>query len=844
MIELNDENKEFKIKLIDFQSFKIGDTSNYGTYKSGGIVYQIKKPLIKRYYNFGLRSSIICDNINELNLTDKKKTGRVELLYLIYYIIVNFYSKNDYKLPELNNMEQVKEICEKVKKQYDEIKQSNNPNFKNIQEYDERVVLNVVRWCAANLQPVCGFFGGIIAQEIIKATGKYLPIDQWFIQDFLEIAENVKEDADRSLKNCRYDDQIAIFGNEIQDKIKKSNIFMIGAGAIGCELSKNFAMMGFCTDNNSKYTLTDNDHIEISNLTRQFLFRKKDVGKSKALVAIKSIQEMNPEFNGEGLQLKVCPETENIFNENFWDKQDVIIFAVDSVETIYLDGKIILHGKPAIDSGTRGTEARSMVIIPKETLTYKDRIPIKNEIQIPNCTLRNFPLSFQHCIEWSKDKFYYYFDDNINKVKLFFSDYNSFKQKILKVGSPKFKLEQLQEIKILIDMVISKDLKKICTYAIEEFTYNFEHRIQQIIYNYPKDYKDSKGANFWNSLRRFPNPIKFNPNDDLSLEYICKFIFILSHALNIDIDKSQLNKKNIKQISSEIQIPAFIKKYETIDTGDEEEDKKEKINQQKKEKENTNNKENQKKAQIELDNLIKELDSIQKEKLTPEKINPEEFEKDHDENGHIDFIHAGALLRARNYKLDEYDRNKTKEIAGKIIPTILTTTASISGLASMQLYTLLQTSERKYFRNGYIKLNSNRYIFSEPRPPIKNIDKEFDKYLSKSLKYIPEKWCSWDIIKLTYPMNLNQFREKLKKEYNVELDDIIFDEKYICDLTQINNELKIEEAYEKVVKKKINEEKMFLVFQALIKDLPEVKINDKLCKDVAVVIPPFKYNLK
>ena len=134
---------------------------------------------------------------------------------------------------------------------------------------------------------MCGFFGGIIAQEIIKATGKYLPLNQWLIQDFFEAVANIKDNADRTLKNSRYDDQIAIFGNEIQEKIQKSNIFMVGAGATGCEFLKNFAMMGFCSDKNSKFTVTDNDNIEISNLSRQFLFRKEDVGKSKSSVAIK-----------------------------------------------------------------------------------------------------------------------------------------------------------------------------------------------------------------------------------------------------------------------------------------------------------------------------------------------------------------------------------------------------------------------------------------------------------------------------------------------------------------------------------------------------------------------------
>ena len=843
MTELNDPNKEFSIKLINSKSFTIGDTSNFSKYKNCGIVYQIKKPIKKEYYNFSLRSGIIWDNINDLNQTDYNKKGRVELLYLIYYVLSDFYYSNDNKLPELNNLEQAKIICDKVKKIYDDIKQSRNPVYLNMQDFDEKLVLKVIRWSAANIQPICGFFGGIIAQEIVKATGKYIPIDQWFIQDFLEIAENVKEDADKSLKNCRYDDQIAIFGNEIQDKIKKSNIFMVGAGATGCEFLKNFAMMGFCTDKNAKYVVTDNDSIEISNLSRQFLFRKKDIGKSKSLVAIKSIKEMNPEFNGDGLQLKICSETENIFNDDFWTKQDFVIFAVDSVEArAYLDSKILLYEKPAIDSGTKGPEARSMVIIPKETLTYKDRMPSKKEIHIPNCTLRIFPSLFQHCVEWSKDKFVSYFGDIISNVKLFFSDFNSFKEKMLKVGGPMFVLENIKEVKVFIDIIITKDLKKTCEYAIEQFTHNFEHAIQQIIINYPKDYKDSKGVNFWNSSRRFPHPIKFDPDDELCLEYVYKFVFILSHALGIEYDKNELNKNKIKKISSDIKIPEFVKKYEII-VSYEDGDKKNKSKEKNKNLENKMDIEEQNKAQMELDNLLNELNSIKRENYNSKIINPEIFEKDHDQNGHIDFIHAGAILHARNYIIDEYDRNKTKEIAGQIIPAILTTTASIAGVASMQLYTLFQTTDRKFFRNAYLKLSSNKYNFLEPSPPIKNIDKEYDPKILKPLKYIPEKFCSWDYIKIESPMTIKQLKDKIKNEYKVEIDYIIFGENFFCNLIDDNMELKIEEIYEQVTNNRIDKNKRFIIFETLIKDLPEAYIEKKIYKDVAVVMPPFKYYL-
>lgn len=56
-------------------------------------------------------------------------------------------------------------------------------------------------------------------------------------------------------------------------------LFLVGAGALGCEFMKNFACMGIASGAAGLVTLTDDDIIEKSNLSRQFLFRDWDIGR-------------------------------------------------------------------------------------------------------------------------------------------------------------------------------------------------------------------------------------------------------------------------------------------------------------------------------------------------------------------------------------------------------------------------------------------------------------------------------------------------------------------------------------------------------------------------------------
>lgn len=247
-----------------------------------------------------------------------------------------------------------------------------------------------------------------------------MPLRQWFHYDCFESLP--QGEANREPMNCRYDDQIRIYGREVQEKLGNVKTFMIGAGALGCEYVKAMAMMGLCCGPEGSVTVTDNDTIEVSNLNRQFLFRKPDVGQSKSETACAKAKEMNPDLKVTTYQSFVSPDTEDLFNDEFWEGLDFIVNAVDNIKArLYVDSRCVWYCKPLLESGTLGTKANQQMIVPFKTQCYGDSQDPPEE-SIPMCTLRNFPNLIEHCIEWGRDAFNTLFTSRVQDAVEFVRD--------------------------------------------------------------------------------------------------------------------------------------------------------------------------------------------------------------------------------------------------------------------------------------------------------------------------------------------------------------------------------------------------------------------------------------
>ena len=218
---------------------------------------------------------------------------------------------------------------------------------------------------------------------------------------------------------------------------------------------KNWAMIGLGSGPTGHIYITDMDTIERSNLSRQFLFRNKDVGHFKAAAAAGAVTLLNPDLQGKikFFQEKVGAETERtswallffkyiftlqwvgekkeLFNDAFFESLHGVTNALDNVDARkYVDRRCVYYRKPLLESGTLGTKGNTQVVLPYLTESYSSSQD-PPEKSFPSCTIKNFPYAIEHTIQWSRDLFEGLFKNQAENVNAYLSKPN-YAQEILK----------------------------------------------------------------------------------------------------------------------------------------------------------------------------------------------------------------------------------------------------------------------------------------------------------------------------------------------------------------------------------------------------------------------------
>uniref|UniRef100_A0A0D9X387 E1 ubiquitin-activating enzyme n=1 Tax=Leersia perrieri TaxID=77586 RepID=A0A0D9X387_9ORYZ len=734
MSELND-GKPRKVKNARPFSFSIEeDTTKFGAYAKGGIVTQVKEPKILRFKS--LRDAM--RDPGDFLLSDFSKFDRSPVLHLAFQALNKF--KKEYGRYPAPGCEQDAQCFLKCAADMNEALTDHK-----LDTIDEKLFRHFASGSRAVLNPMAAMFGGIVGQEVVKAcSGKFHPLYQFFYFDSVESLPTYPLDSeDFKPSNSRYDAQISVFGSKLQKKLEEANTFVVGSGALGCEFLKNLALMGISCSPKGKLTITDDDVIEKSNLSRQFLFRDWNIGQAKSTVAAAAASAINHNLRIDALQNRACPDTENVFHDTFWEGLDVVINALDNVNArMYMDMRCLYFQKALLESGTLGAKCNTQMVIPHLTENYgASRDP--PEKQAPMCTVHSFPHNIDHCLTWARSEFEGLLEKTPGEVNSFLSNPAQYAATMRKAGDAQARelLERVSECLGKERCSLFEDCIKWARLRFEDY---FSNRVKQLTFTFPEDAATSTGAPFWSAPKRFPRPLQFSATDPSHIHFIMSASILRAESFGIAIPDWAKNTSKLADAVSEVVIPEFEPKKGISIVTDE--------------KATSLSSASVDDASV-IDDLLAKLEECAKRLPPGFQMKPIQFEKDDDTNFHMDLISGFANMRARNYSIPEVDKLKAKFIAGRIIPAIATSTAMATGLVCLELYKVIAGGHPvEDYRNTFANLALPLFSMAEPVPP-------------KVMKHQDMSWTVWDrwSIKgnLTIAELLQWFSDKSLTAYSI-----------------------------------------------------------------------------
>ncbi|XP_011889139.1 PREDICTED: ubiquitin-like modifier-activating enzyme 7 isoform X5 [Cercocebus atys] len=373
----------------------------------------------------------------------------------------------------------------------------------------------------------------------------------------------------------------------------------------------------------------------------------------------------------------------------------------------YVAARCTHYLKPLLEAGTLGTRGSAKVFMPHVTEAYRApaSAAASEDAPYPVCTVRHFPSTAEHTLQWARDEFEGLFRLSAETINHHQQAHTS----LADMDGP----QTLTLLKPVLGVlrVRPQNWQDCVAWALGHWKLCFHYGIKQLLRHFPPNKVLEDGTPFWSGPKQCPQPLEFDTNQDMHLLYVLAAanLYAQMHGLPGSQDSTALREllKLLPQPDPQQMAPIFASNLELASAS----------------------------AEFGPEQL-KELNKALEFWTVGPPLKPLMFEKDDDSNFHVDFVAAAASLRCQNYGIPPVSRAQSKRIVGQIIPAIATTTAAVAGLLGLELYKVVGGPRPlSAFRHSYLHLAENYLIRYMPFAPA-----------IQTFHHL--KWTCWDRLKV------------------------------------------------------------------------------------------------
>jgi ubiquitin-activating enzyme E1 len=356
---------------------------------------------------------------------------------------------------------------------------------------------------AADVCPVAAVLGALASAEALKAaSGVFMPLQQWLFVDLSDAAphgaQQAAEDAAAGAGASHTTPHVAAFGAAALDTLASLRLLLVGAGGIGGEALKNFALLGVGrAASGGSITVADDDVVAPANLSRGVLLRATDVGRAKAeaiaeraaaLALQPSVQHVLARITSEG--------TSGLLSDDALSQFGVVAAAVNSFASrLALDERCVRARLAWVDAGVEGPLAHVHPVVPFASVPWSAGARDPPGREAPSCVLRNFPYLPWHTVDWARAQFDALYQAMPAEVNAYLS-----KRDYLEALAKKPATARLHALRALGESLVHHrpvSLQACVAWARAQFDELFRAAPQALLAAFPPGATAPDGAPFW-----------------------------------------------------------------------------------------------------------------------------------------------------------------------------------------------------------------------------------------------------------------------------------------------------------------------------------------------------------